>query len=93
MSNVRYVYQPIAVEAIRVTDCNYASVCEFIVGHHPTKAESPTMARGKYFGIFVWTRHERQLARIGEYIVKIGETAYQVYSEEEFNRTFKILEK
>lgn len=80
------------LEAIKVSSSNYHQVCEFVNGHHPTKAESPAIPRGAYFGIFVWTRHERQLARIGEYIVKTGEQSYQVYTEEELQNTFEIIE-
>ena len=81
------------MEAIVVTDSNYKSVCDFIDGHHPQKAVNPTIPRGKYFGIFVDTFYGRQLARIGDYIVKVGGTEYRVFNNEEFIRTFDIKNK
>lgn len=85
-------YKPLQLEAIEVTESNYQRLCDFIYGHRPTKADNPTIPRGKYFGVFVETRHGRQLARVGEFIVRTGETEYRVYSREEFVETFELIE-
>lgn len=86
-------YKPLALEAIEVTEGNYHAVCDFVIGHHPTKADNPTIPRGKYFGIFIETVYGRQLARIGDFVVKVGEREYRVFSRDEFVRTFKLKEK
>ena len=85
------VCKPLRLTAIEVKADNYAAVCDFVVGHRPQKADNPTVARGKYFGIFVETRYGRQLAYIGDYIVRTGETDYRVYNREEFVNTFELL--
>ena len=81
---------PLRLTAIEVSDTNYQSVCDFVFGHRPSKASNPTYPRNRYFGVFVETRYGRQLAHIGDYIVRTGETDYRVYTREEFMRTFKI---
>lgn len=90
MGVVKCEYKVLEVEAIEVTESNYPSVCDFVEGHHPWKADNPTIPRGKYFGIFVETRCGRQLARIGDFIVKVGEREYRAYCRDEFNNTFII---
>lgn len=92
MATIACQYQPRQVEAVILMESNYQAVCDFISGHHPQKADNPTMARGKYFGVFVETRYGRQLARIGDYIVKVGELQYRVFNPEEFRKTFTIIE-
>lgn len=88
---VRCKYKPLQLEAIEVTASNYQQVCDFVIGHHPTKADNPTIPRGKYFGVFVDSRHGRLLARLGDYIVRTGETDYRVYSREDFKETFELI--
>lgn len=82
-------YNPIRLTAIEVKDTNYQAVCDFVFGHRPMKATNPTYPRSRYFGIFVETRYGRQLARIGDFIVRTGDTDYRVYTADEFQKTFK----
>lgn len=90
MGVIGCVYKPLELEAVEVTDSNYNAICDFVNGHHPQKADNPTIPRGKYFGVFVETRYGRQLARTGDYIVKVGEKEYRAYTPEEFINTFNI---
>lgn len=92
MATIACQYKPQQVEAVVLTESNYMNVCDFISGHHPQKADNPCIPRGKYFGVFVESRYGRQLARIGDYIVKVGELEYRVFNPEEFRKTFTIIE-
>ena len=83
-------YNPIRQTAIEVKDMNYKAVCDFVFGHRPMKATNPTYPRNRYFGIFIETRYGRQFARIGDFIVRTGDTDYRVFTKEEFIKTFKI---
>lgn len=84
------VSNPLRLTAVEVTEKNYQAVCDFVFGHRPSKASNPTCPTNRYFGVFVETRYGRQLAHVGDFIVRTGETDYRVYTREEFMRTFKI---
>ncbi len=93
MSTITCVYKPLELEAVEVTDANYRSVCDFVEGHRPQRADNPTMPRGKYFGVFIDTRYGRQLARVGDFIVRVGDREYRAFTRDEFIRTFNLKEK
>ena len=93
MATITCEYKQLQVEAIEVTASNYRQVCDFVDGHHPQMADNPTLPRGKYLGIFVDTRYGRQLARIGDYIVKVGSMEYRAFCREEFTKTFNLIER
>ena len=85
MGVIGCVYKPLEVEAVEVTESNFKEICDFVDGHH-----NPTMPRGRYLGVFIDTRYGRQLARIGEYVVKVGAMDYRTYTRDEFVRTFNL---
>ena len=93
MGVIGCVYKPLELEAVEVAESNYKGICDFVDGHHPQKADNPTIARGKFFGVFVETRYGRQLARIGDFVVKVGDREYRVFTRDEFTRTFTLKEK
>jgi hypothetical protein len=93
MATIACEYKPLQVEAVEVTASNYRQICDFVDGHRPRMADNPTLPRGKYFGIFVETRYGRQLARIGDYIVKVGDREYRAFCREEFTNTFNLIER
>ena len=90
MGVIGCVYKPLEVEAVEVTESNFKEICDFVDGHHPQMADNPTMPRGKYLGVFIETRYGRQLARLGEYVVKVGAMDYRTYTRDEFVRTFNL---
>lgn len=92
MAKIKCEYKQLQGEAIVVTASNYQSVCDFVNGHKPQKADNPTYPRGSYFGVFIETRYGRQLARIGDYIVRVKEHDYRTYTTDEFNETFKVID-
>lgn len=78
-------------EAIKVTDSNFLKIREFASGTYVTKADNPSIPRGKYFGVFVRTRYGRQLAYIGDYIVKLGDGQFRVVANDEIGGLFEII--
>lgn len=78
-------------EAIKVTDSNFERIREFAAGSYVTKADNPSIPRGKYFGVFVRTRYGRLLAYIGDYIIKVGKAQFRVVANDEIGGLFEII--
>ena len=75
-------------EYIRITPFNYEDVCEFAKGQYVTKATNPTLSQGKYFGVFLHNCLGENMAKIGDYIVKLDESNYMVFPQIAFSLLF-----
>lgn len=73
---------------IQLTEYNYDNVCDFAKGQSIRKVDNPTIPKGKYFGISLYNCFGKNIAYIGDYIVRLSEDKYMVFPQEAFHILF-----